>query len=276
VNPPVDRHSPAARHLPTASGSPIHWRSPATWAVPAAAVVIAVLLAVTGGNRAAFAAINAWSLVTGPAPWPYVTVLGDTAVALALFTPFVLRRPDIVWALAPSALLATAFVHGIKPFAELPRPPSVLAADALTVIGPAYKAHSFPSGHTTTIFVGAALLWLHFRSPWIRAVALVTATLVGLSRAVVGVHWPMDIAAGAAGGWCCALLGTALARRCPVGLGAPVQALLAVVGAACAVALLAGLKTGYPQAVQLQYAVGAGALGALALAVVQRTSANLR
>lgn len=246
--------------------APIAWRAPATWVVPVAAACIAVVLAATGANRTVFAFVNAWSHVTGPAPWPFITVLGDTAVALALFTPFVLRRPDIVWALAASALLATAFVHGIKPLADLPRPPSVLAGDALTVIGPPYKAHSFPSGHSTTIFVAAALLWLHFRSPWIRAAALGTATLVGLSRAVVGVHWPVDIAAGAAGGWCCALLGTALARRFTVGLRAPVQALLAIVGAGCAVALLAGLKTGYPQAVQLQYAVGAAALAALALA----------
>lgn len=255
---------------------PLSWRSPAAWAVPASAALAALLLALTGANRAAFAAVNAWSHATGPLPWAFVTVLGDTAVALALFTPFVLRRPDVVWALALSALLATAFVHGIKPLADLPRPPSVLAAEAITVIGPAYKAHSFPSGHTTTIFVAAALLWLHFRSPWIRAAALGTATLVGLSRAVVGVHWPVDIAAGATGGWCCALAGTALAQRFPAGLHAPAQALFALAGGGCAVALLAGLKTGYPQAVQLQYAVGAGALGALALAVAQRASGGMR
>lgn len=255
---------------------PVPWRSAAAWAVPAAAAATALLLAFTGSNRAAFSVINAWSHVTGPLPWTFITVLGDTAVALALFTPFVLRRSDIVWALALGALLAAAFVHGIKPLADLPRPPSVLAAGAITVIGPAYKAHSFPSGHTTTIFVAAALIWLHFRSPWIRAGALGTATLVGLSRAVVGVHWPVDIAAGAAGGWCCAVAGSALARRFPAGRRAPAQTLFALVGGGCAVALLAGLKTGYPQAVQLQYAVGAAALGALAVAVAQRATDGVR
>ncbi len=256
--------------------TPIPWRSPDAWAVPAAAATLALLLALTGANRTVFAALNAWSHATGPVPWAFVTVLGDTAVALALFTPFVLRRPDVVWALAVRALLAAATVHGIKPLAGLPRPPAVLAADAITVLGPAYKAQSFPSGHTTTIFVAAALLWLHFRSPWLRAAALATATLVGLSRAVVGVHWPLDIAAGAACGWICALLGTALARRLPSGQRTPVQAPLALVGGGGGVALLAGLKTGYPQAVQLQYAVGAVALGALALAAVQRAAGGAR
>lgn len=246
----------------------VPWRSPTVWAVPVVALAVLAALALTGSNRAAFAALNGWSHVTGPDAWPYVTVLGDTAVALALFLPFALRRPDILWALALSALLATLFVHGLKPFFDHARPPAVLATEAITIIGPPYRAHSFPSGHTTTIFVAAALLWLHFDNPWVRAAALVLATLVGLSRAVVGVHWPVDIAAGAAGGWLAACIGTAIARRAGVGMRPPVQALLVIIGAGCAVALLAGLKTGYPQAAPLQYAVGALALAGLALAAV--------
>lgn len=254
---------------------PAAWRSPSVWAVPAVALAMLALMLVTGSNRAVFAALNGWSRVTGPDPWPYVTVLGDTAVALALFLPFALRRPDILWALALSALLATLFVHGLKPWFDHARPPAVLAAETLTIIGPPYRAHSFPSGHTTTIFVGAALLWLHFDSPRVRALSLALATLVGLSRAVVGVHWPVDIAAGAAGGWLAACVGTAIARRLPFGLRPPVQAILVVIGVGCAVALLANLKTGYPQAVQLQYAIGAFALASLCFAAFDRMEDRL-
>ncbi len=255
--------------------APLAWRSPAVWAVPAVALVLLAVLLVTGSNRATFTALNGWSHATGPGPWPYITVLGDTAVALALFLPFALRRPDILWALAVSALLATLFVHGLKPFVDESRPPAVLAADAITIIGPPYRAHSFPSGHTTTIFVGAALLWLHFESPWVRAASLAVATLVGLSRAVVGVHWPVDIAAGAAGGWMAACIGTTIARRLQFGLRPAMQAVLTFVGAACAVALLANLKTGYPQAVQFQYAVGAFALASLCFAAFDRLNDRL-
>jgi len=244
--------------------------------VPAVALAILALLLFTGTNRPVFAALNGWSHVTGQGPWPYVTVLGDTAVALALFLPFALRRPDILWALAVSALLATLFVHGLKPFYDHARPPAVLAAEAITIIGPPYRAHSFPSGHTTTIFVAAALLWLHFESPSVRAASLVIALLVGLSRAVVGVHWPVDIAAGAALGWIAACLGTAIARRLRFGLHPVVQAVLIAIGTGCAVALLANLRTGYPQAVQLQYAVGALALASLCFAMFGRLDARLR
>ena len=93
------------------------------WAVPAIAIGILVALLATNGNRNTFLAINAWSHATGPAPWSYLTVLGDTTVAIALFLPFALRRPDVLRALAVGAVLATLFVHGLKPLLAQPRPP---------------------------------------------------------------------------------------------------------------------------------------------------------
>lgn len=255
--------------------TPVSWRSPVVWAVPAVGLALLALLVITGSNRAVFAAINGWSRATGPAPWPFITVLGDTAVALTLFLPFALRRPDILWALAVSAVLATLFVHGFKPLFDEARPPAVLSAEDITIIGATYRAHSFPSGHTTTIFVAAGLLWLHFRSPWVRAGALTLAALVGLSRAVVGVHWPVDIAAGMTGGWIAACLGTSLARRWSFGLHPMVQALLITIGTGCAVALLASLKTGYPTALGFQHALGAAALASLCFAAFARMNAML-
>jgi membrane-associated phospholipid phosphatase len=227
------------------------------WWVPMAGILVLVMLAVTSSNLAAFQFLNRVSQFTGPTPWPYITILGDTAVAIALFLPLATRRSEVLWALAVSALLGTLFVHGLKPVLSLPRPPAVLAADAITVIGPAYRGNSFPSGHTTTIFLAAGLVWLHVRSLPIRAAAVAIAIVVGLSRAVVGVHWPMDIAAGAAGGWTCAILGTALAHRWAVtGRRRITQALLQVLGAVCGLLLLVGSGTGYPEAIALQYAAG--------------------
>lgn len=227
------------------------------WWVPVIGILVLTVLAATGSNLAAFQFLNHWSQITGPAPWPYITILGDTAVAIALFLPLAMRRSEVLWALAISALVATLFVHGLKPLLNLPRPPAVLAADAITVIGPAYRGNSFPSGHTTTIFLAAGLVWLHFRSMPIRTAAVTVALIVGLSRAVVGVHWPLDIAAGAAGGWTSAILGTALAHRwAATGRSAITQTVLQVLGAACGLLLLVGGGTGYPQAVALQYVAG--------------------
>ena len=240
------------------------------WAVPAIAIGILVALLATNGNRNTFLAINAWSHATGPAPWSYLTVLGDTTVAIALFLPFALRRPDVLRALAVGAVLATLFVHGLKPLLAQPRPPAVIEASQITIIGPRHTTQSFPSGHTTTIFVAASVLWMHFRNPWLRAFALAIAIAVGLSRAVVGVHWPVDIAGAAAGGWLCGAFGTLLAERWSAGIRMPTQTVMTVIAAGCAIALLAGLHTGYPQAAPLQYAIGAGALIALAAAIYHR------
>ena len=240
------------------------------WVVPAVAATLFAIVIATGSNRALFHLLNGISHATGAAPWPYITILGDTAVAIALFLPFAMRRIDVLWALALSALLATLFVHGIKPLMSMPRPPAVLAADAITIIGPAHRGNAFPSGHTTTIFVAAGLVWLHVRPLSVRAIVLAVAVLVGLSRAVVGVHWPTDILAGAAGGWLCAIAGDALARRSTLGRHPAMRALLLVLCTGSAVALLAGLSTGYPQAVTLQRAIGALGIAAVVVAALRR------
>jgi len=230
---------------------------PSDWWVPLAGILALVVVALTDSNLASFQWLNRVSQFTGPTPWPYITILGDTAVAIALFLPLATRRAEVLWALAISAVLGTLFVHGLKPVLSFPRPPAVFAADAITVIGPAHRGNSFPSGHTTTIFLAAGLVWLHFRSIPLRAAAVGIAIVVGLSRAVVGVHWPIDIAAGAAGGWTAAIVGTALAHRwAGVGRSPITRALLQVLGAACGLFLLIGSGTGYPQAIALQYAAG--------------------
>ncbi len=239
---------------------PASWRKPWVWIVPAVAAVLLIGVLATGANRHWFGVINAWSAHTGEAPWPYVTILGDTAVALALMAPLVFRRPGLAWALAIGAVAATVFVHVGKPIFSAPRPPGVLVPPDITVIGPAYSAHSFPSGHTTTIFLGAGLCALHAATPALRALLIAVATVVGLSRIVVGVHWPVDVLAGTIGGWLSAVLGVAMAKRWPAGSGPRVHLVWIIVTLGCAVALLAGLKTGYPQAAPLQYAIGAGAL----------------
>ncbi|MCX6730150.1 MAG: phosphatase PAP2 family protein [Candidatus Portnoybacteria bacterium] len=54
---------------------------------------------------------------------------------------------------------------------------------------------SFPSGHATIVFAIATAIYF-FNKKW-GIVAFVVAILVGISRIYVGVHWPLDIVAGA-------------------------------------------------------------------------------
>ncbi len=66
---------------------------------------------------------------------------------------------------------------------------------------------SFPSGHTTSAF--AAAVALGFMRPRARPWLLAGAVLIGLSRVLVGAHYPSDVVGGAALG---SLVSFALAR----------------------------------------------------------------
>jgi len=64
---------------------------------------------------------------------------------------------------------------------------------------------SFPSGHTSTAFVGAVIMGHYF--PKYKPLFYVLAGLVALSRVYVGVHYPLDVIVGGAIG---ALVGKAV------------------------------------------------------------------
>lgn len=69
------------------------------------------------------------------------------------------------------------------------------------------SAPGFPSGHAANSFITwVALAMLLTRSRSAMAVALALSFLVGLSRVVLGVHWPTDVIGGWAFGALAALL----------------------------------------------------------------------
>jgi membrane-associated phospholipid phosphatase len=77
----------------------------------------------------------------------------------------------------------------------------VLGVDTVAVLGPALTTQSFPSGHAATAFAGAALVTFAGASTLSATLALIAAILIAASRCVVGAHWPIDVAMGAAFGW---------------------------------------------------------------------------
>jgi membrane-associated phospholipid phosphatase len=239
-----------------------HWR---VWLVPALAGGGFAAIWALDANRAVFLMLNALGPATSDWLWANITVLGDTVVAFALCLPLWRRRPEALWAFLFVALLGTAWVDGLKPFLDVDRPPQVLGG-AVHVIGPAYKHHTFPSGHATAVFAIGGLYALGCGSRLVAAIALAVATVAALSRAVVGVHWPLDILAGACGGWLAAVIALAIAERTRAfGARPVVQWLLALFLAGCAAWLVIGhAKSGYPQADLFQRALGICCLGAAA------------
>jgi undecaprenyl-diphosphatase len=72
-------------------------------------------------------------------------------------------------------------------------------------------SHAFPSGHTAVAFAGATVL--SALVPRAAPAFYVLAAAIGYSRLYLGVHWPLDVIAGAVLGVATALLLLAAIRR---------------------------------------------------------------
>lgn len=257
---------------------PYSLASPWAWAVPALASIAFTIVWGLDLNREIFLWLN--TLGRGQlagAFWANATILGDVLVAFTLLGFFARRRPDIVWALLIAALFATLWAQGFKQNIYSPRPLSLLSADVINVIGVELRQRSFPSGHTTTAFAVAGVICLQRVRPTLAITVLVLATITGLSRATVGAHWPLDIIAGAFGGWFAAVIGVYLGRRWIAPSSAIGKSVIGLILLGCGLSLLFLHDTEYPQTYFLQMAIGVLSVGYLSrylFDLYQQHSAN--
>ncbi len=165
-------------------------------------------------NTALFTTLNQFATPGSADFWANITNLGDgllaTGIGIAVFSR-ISRNLAVVFL---NVILVGLFVQiGKYGFNYIPgldalglRPVGRLGIDAVNVIGPALEHYSFPSGHSAAAASVATIICLKIPSRSIRAMVILVAVIVALSRAVVGAHWPADIAAGAALGVAGALL----------------------------------------------------------------------
>jgi len=242
------------------------------WAVPALAAIAAAGIALARADVPLFLTLNHSALGSLGGFWQNVTVLGDGVVAMAMMLALYRRRPELFWAAFIAAILVSLSIQFGKFVRPIPRPLGQLGHDVVRVIGEEFHNASFPSGHAATAFALAAILWTAFRSPIGRALLLLAACLVALSRVMVGAHWPTDVLGGAAVGWLLGLASLELARKTPWGCARAVQALLACFFAAAAIWILAGYDTSYPAAETFALGVSVASLIAVAFTFVPRSN----
>ena len=113
-------------------------------------------------------------------------------VAIAI-SGFSWRRASLAIRTAATILVAEAVSGGFKEWFGRARPPLRDPDPEPLVSLPATS--SFPSGHATVAFACATVLALAV--PRLRWPLLALATVIAFSRVYVGVHYPLDVLAGA-------------------------------------------------------------------------------
>jgi undecaprenyl-diphosphatase len=106
----------------------------------------------------------------------------------------VYRRWGVLLLTVVAVALADWSATGLKALFDRQRPPVRFPEPEPLVNVP--DTASFPSGHAATSFAGATILALAF--PRLAVPLYVLAAAVAFSRVYVGVHYPLDIVAGAA------------------------------------------------------------------------------
>lgn len=218
------------------------------WALVCAMLGIGLQLFGGDGYHSVFLTLNGLFAQLPSGVWQWLTVLGDERVTLTLALFLSRRHPRVFWTLICAALVAIAYGRGLKPLFDAARPPAVLPPGSFELIGDGHRRQSFPSGHSITaaVFFGV-LAYYAQRVRW-RLAFILLATAVGLSRIAVGVHWPVDVMAGLAGGALAVVIGAALARRSHWGIYDPGVHLAFVVLAGFAAIGLFVDDGGYPAA----------------------------
>ncbi len=184
--------------------------------------------------------------------WVVLTFFADGLVSFIILLPWIKKKPQLIWAVLLAAILFTIFGQGIKRVVDVARPPQVLSSDVFHMIGPDWGQHAFPSGHAAMIFMLAGAFVFTISRTWLRWLLIVFASLVALSRVVVGVHWPLDVLAGAVIGWVGVWVGLLLSKYSSWGWRGIGQKILGAILLAACVVLFFVDYTGYQGIMGLQ------------------------
>jgi len=170
---------------------------------------------------ALFMQMNAALSVIPDFIWKAMAELGDATVLIPVLSLVFLGQKPIWLAMAYAAPIASVVCSTLKNVVNAPRPGAVLESGSYIQLGEFLGGmNSFPSGHTTTVFVAiVAILCVLFPKPrtLVQSTAIVgglsIAALLGMSRIAVGAHWPLDVVLGAGIGAAAAYTGARLSIR---------------------------------------------------------------
>jgi undecaprenyl-diphosphatase len=103
------------------------------------------------------------------------------------------RRPQPFLLVTATAITMSVLNTLVKYAVQRDRPPAIILDPKPLMEVP--TTSSFPSGHTSTSFACAYVI--SRLAPRLTVPVFVLAALIGFSRVYVGVHYPLDVVAGA-------------------------------------------------------------------------------
>ena len=222
--------------------------------------LIGGIILLAGANKELFLSINTVSEYTGPGLWACLTILGDGYVTAVLLLLFINRKSEIVWSFIIATAIYMIILHSVKEGLDIRRPPGVLAPEQFNLIGPGYTHHAFPSGHTTTIFTLVQVIALKHKSTLIKILLPLGALLVAISRIAIGIHWPLDICAGAILGILAGTAGVYIAKKSSWGYSRVAQIIFYIILVPGALYMIFFYDTGYERAHLFMVMIGTGAI----------------
>lgn len=218
-------------------------------------VVFAILLVIVVGfkiNQDLFYRINSLSGITGTDLWQNLTILGDGLISALILAFWIKKRPEMLWAFLLATIFYMIVLHSLKEGISIKRPPAILEEGSYYLAGKAYKHNAFPSGHATTIFALCGVISFYYKTYLPRITALFAALLIGISRIMIGVHWPADVLAGAILGWSSAYFGIFLAKKIKLKYNKIFKYIFSVLLIISSVVVITGYDTGYDAATFFQ------------------------
>lgn len=127
----------------------------------------------------------------------FITSLGDDGILpiAVIILLLLFKRTRIVGAMAGLSLSLEAILVNLTIKKIVGRTRPYVVNEAIEYITTRPSDNSFPSGHTGCVFAVASVLFFMMPKK-VGIPAIVVASLVGISRLYVGVHYPTDIIGG--------------------------------------------------------------------------------
>ena len=183
-----------------------------SYPVQAIVLLLSAILLLGGYDQPVFIFLNTGALHAN-AFWANATFMGDTVPLILILGLFAWYYPRLLWAGFIGVLVVGLGIQAAKHILDVMRPAAVLAPEFINIVGPTLKSRAFPSGHTAAAFAIAALLCNQFKHVQSQTTIVILASVIGLSRIMVGAHWPSDVLVGALAGWHLGNLSYFIARR---------------------------------------------------------------